>query len=127
MTGVEYLVSSKGFKPWGVVFKRRFVYDRGGGPVYYMRSDDWDLRDSVPLELRSRLIEFAPDKGVDWIEEREWRVVYREGEIGFEFEPDDVEAVVVGDADWREPGRPTSWTAPYSRWYWDGERLNQLS
>jgi hypothetical protein len=36
-------------------------------------------------------------------------VIYREGEAGSQFTPDDVVAVVVGDANWPEPVPQTDW------------------
>ena len=141
--GLEYMIGEAGFEPWGIVFHREAVFAQGGGPVFHLRGDEWEARESLPLRLQSRFIKFAEGEA-EWTEEREWRVPYEEGEAGFEFHPDEVEAVIVGDTDWPHPepdmelalvlgetaaqmyeGPPT-WFHGYSRWWWNGERLDYL-
>lgn len=139
--GLEYMISSAGFEPWGIVFHREVVFERGGGPVFHLRGDEWRHREGMPARLQSRIVKFAPDDGVEWVEEREWRVPYEDGEAGFTFDTDEVVAVIVGDPDWPDlvpkmdwvwgadgwdvgevPGLP-DWIDGHTRWLWNGEQL----
>jgi len=43
--------------PWGVVFSKEFVYDRGGAPIHYVRSDEWDDYQKLSASLRARAVE----------------------------------------------------------------------
>ncbi|MBF6456440.1 hypothetical protein [Nocardia cyriacigeorgica] len=69
--GVSYLVESRGYKPWALMFDRQKVYDAGGGPVWYARPDEYKaLKDNT--RLRTWAVELSDQS--DWSHEREWRV-----------------------------------------------------
>ena len=142
-SGLEYMIAGAGFEPWGIVFHRETVFEQGGGPVFHLRGDEWHHREDMPARLQSRIIKFAPDEHVEWVEEREWRIPYDEGETGFTFDPEQVEAVIVGERGW-PPSVPTmemvwnghdwgpdvvsaepEWFAGYTRWWWTGNDLMQ--
>ncbi|MDU0294416.1 hypothetical protein [Saccharothrix longispora] len=97
--GLNYLLGSRGYQPWALVFDRQAVYNAGGGPVWYARTEQYNALDSAQ---RHWAVHYAP--GSDWVEEREWRVprpVVPGGatptvsldELG-------LVAVIVGDPNW---------------------------
>jgi hypothetical protein len=92
---LRHLLGERRWRPWGLVFARRFVYERDGGPVWYVRPQQFE---QSYADLRSWMVRFGkPDGGfLDWTHEREWRVP---GEA-LGFDADDVLAVLVGDPDW---------------------------
>ncbi|MGA7229098.1 MAG: hypothetical protein WBZ45_12915, partial [Acidimicrobiia bacterium] len=75
------------------------VFDRGGGPVFHVRGDEWPNIRGLPERFRSRFIRFQPGES-EWVEEREWRIVFDDGDPGLTFESREVAALIVGDADW---------------------------
>jgi hypothetical protein len=91
------LISDGRYRPFGVGFSKQFVFEQGGGPVLYVRGDEWGAAtDALPDPLRARLVRFWPGAewepgdplGVlemqqlpdhlrassEWLHEREWRV-----------------------------------------------------
>ena len=98
--GLNYLIGTVGYRPWGVVFDRQAIYDRQGGPVFHYRPDEWegDLA-ALPPRLQARFVRFEAGDS-EWLWEREWRVVFEDGEPGFQFDLGDVAALIVGDAQW---------------------------
>lgn len=72
--GLNFLVRERGYAPWGLVFERQRVYDVGGGPVWYARTDEYQqLRYRVSPRVQSRLVRLEAESS-DWLEEREWRI-----------------------------------------------------
>lgn len=57
--GLEYMIGEAGFEPRGIVFHREAVFAQGGGPVFHLRGDEWELvhatSDQVPAIASSRL------------------------------------------------------------------------
>jgi hypothetical protein len=41
LNGLNFLIGRRNYQPWGLVFDRQSVYDAGGGPVWYARSDEY--------------------------------------------------------------------------------------
>lgn len=88
---VGRLLAEGRYTPHGIAFTKQFVFDRGGGPVYYVRGDKWD---DFPTEHKSMAVRFWPgatdDDGSslphplggasEWLHEREWRVM---GDVRF--------------------------------------------
>lgn len=99
VAGLQYLIGSKYYAPWGLVFDRQSVYNAGGGPVWYARNDEYNKLDPA---LRHWAVRYGPDS--DWIEEREWRVPRDpRGDRKDPTIPLDelgLLAVIVGDSDW---------------------------
>lgn len=86
------------YSPYGVVFSKRLIFKKGGGPALYIRGDIQKLiEQNIPIEIVPFLAPFDPD-GVmnppiklDWLHEREWRLP-----TSLTFEYSDVEYVLVG-------------------------------
>lgn len=137
LRGLEYMIGQAQFSPWGLVFHRQTVYERGGGPVFHLREEYWDHRQSLPEEVQAMIVKFAAGEA-EWVEEREWRIAYSDGD-GFSFDTDEIEAVIVGDPnwppdevemeygwtgddiDWHPVSVPAPWFAGITRWAWDGD------
>lgn len=69
------------YSPYGIVFSKRLIFDRGGGPALYLRGDlVQTLSGTIPEQLHPFIAPFDPDAvmkpGVrlDWLHEREWRL-----------------------------------------------------
>jgi len=89
------------YSPYGVVFSKRLIYQKGGGPALYLRGNVLKtLWDGIPESLEPFIQPFDPDAvlkpGVplDWLHEREWRLP-----ASLAFEYSDVEYVIVGSID----------------------------
>ncbi|GLY68783.1 hypothetical protein [Amycolatopsis taiwanensis] len=93
--GVAYLIKEKGWAPWGLVLERDAVYQDGGGPVWYARSDVWDTLSS---EIKAWAVRLEPGRA-EWLHEREWRVPTPK--LGLRSEM--IRAVIVADPQWH-PG-----------------------
>ena len=85
------------YSPYGVVFSKRLVFERGGGPALYVRGDSLQsLGADVPSSLEPLIAPFdpgavlSPGVPLDWLHEREWRLP-----SSLEFEYSDVEYVIV--------------------------------
>jgi len=85
------------YSPYGVVFSKRLVFGRGGGPALYIRGDSLkSMGDAIAPVLEPLVAPFDPEAvlrpGVrlDWLHEREWRVP-----SSLEFEYADIEYVIV--------------------------------
>lgn len=61
------------YAPFGVIFDKNWIFDKGGRPVIYQPDVDFNL---LPEELRWRHVRYEPtsDKVIDWTWEREWRI-----------------------------------------------------
>ncbi len=85
------------YTPWGIGFSKQVIFEQGGGPVLYVRGDEWDVTtEHVPDPVRARLVRFWPGatweagdpllidgsqllpdslaNPSEWLHEREWRV-----------------------------------------------------
>ena len=58
------------YAPFGLLFKKSFIFDRGGRPVIYQPESDYGI---LPRELQYRHVTFDLGK-VDFTWEREWRM-----------------------------------------------------
>jgi hypothetical protein len=104
------LIGEGRYTPWGIGFSKQFIFDQDGGPVMYVRGDEWDAATAaLPDPLRARIVRFWPGAtweegdpllfdGVrqlpdalanpsEWLHEREWRVprdvVFGWGDVKF--------------------------------------------
>ena len=131
--GVPYLIWARDFGPWGIVFRRKVVWDAGGGPVFYVRADKFGNIWRWPKHMRSRCVKLDPGK-TQWLWEREWRIPLGRRETSFKFDRADVEAVIVGTRHWPPLERTMvfnpmtnavqeDWVEPewanVTRWWWD--------
>jgi hypothetical protein len=94
VAGLNFLVRERNYVPYGLVFSKDFVFRKGGGPVHYVRADQWSEHRNVSEPLRSMGVKLDPPNS-DWLHEREWRLP---GDLLFD--PSDVQAVIVPEEDW---------------------------
>jgi hypothetical protein len=136
--GIGHLIEERGYEPWGIVFAKEVVYSAGGGPVHYVRDDEWArYRESLPAEMVSRAVRFSPGEA-DWSHEREWRAPATGSPPSFEFDHASVHAIIVGDPGWPpdevddayavldlgyDVMRPPYWARGLRRWWWDATNL----
>jgi hypothetical protein len=87
------------YSPYGVVFSKRLIFEKGGGPALYIRGDSLrTIQSNIPSCLEPLVAPFDPDcilaRGVhlDWLHEREWRLP-----MSLQFEYSDVEYVIVAN------------------------------
>jgi hypothetical protein len=61
------------YSPFGLMFEKRWVYERGGRPAIYEPDREFEL---LPEELRWRHVRYEPcgEEAIDFTWEREWRV-----------------------------------------------------
>jgi hypothetical protein len=102
---LNWLVTEGGYEPWGLSLRKDHVYAHGGGPAYYVRSEELPAFRGI---ARARAVRFEPH-ACDWTHEREWRVPT--GALRFRIS--DVEGIYVGDAAWKPTRRrPQTTTRP---------------
>jgi hypothetical protein len=112
------LISEGRYTPWGIGFSKQPIFDQGGGPVLYVRGDEWNAATAaLPDPLRARLVRFWPGATWDvgdpplldgamqlpdalanpseWLHEREWRVP---NDVVFGW--GDVKFLIVPSPDW---------------------------
>lgn len=89
------------YSPFGIVFSKRLIYERGGGPALYIRGDTLkSLIGNLPTSLEPFIAPFDPQgvlqPGVrlNFLHEREWRLPK-----SLMFEYSDVEYVIVESID----------------------------
>lgn len=97
--GIQALIECAGFEPWGVVVSRSWVWEQGGGPVWYVRDDLWDATSSLSPDLRRWLVRTRPSDS-DWLHEREWRVPVDPGAAHLRLPDSGPLAIIVGDENW---------------------------
>ena len=140
VNGVEALLSIGQFAGWGIVLRRGWVWENGGGPIWYARDDVWravNARDDQ--DLLQWMVRTSPQEA-DWLHEREWRIPSPADYI--DLTADAVVALLVSDAEW-QPYRPSAvmphptgqqalvditnhLASEVPRWYWDGQRITIL-
>lgn len=73
--GIKNETGHTKYAPYGVMFSKKDVYQRGGRPIIYSESDHYDL---LHPTLQWRFMRYEPTfekyKGVDFSWEREWRI-----------------------------------------------------
>jgi len=69
------------YSPYGVVFSKGLIFDKGGGPALYLRGDILGATgNGIPQQIQPFIAPFDPEAtlrpGVrnDWLHEREWRL-----------------------------------------------------
>lgn len=133
--GLERLFDEQRFESWGVVFSKEFVYDQGGAPVHYVRSDEWDDYQKLSASLRARAVEIRRGQS-EWLWEREWRALGTGSPAAFRFQSRDIHAVIVAGFNWPEgplvPGPDgveealPNWMPNTRIWHWSGGRLLRM-
>lgn len=137
------VVASRGpYAPWGLMFHREALIDRGLRPVLYLSSEEMEAtKQLLPVQLRNRRVRYDPGSS-DWLHEREWRLCFCEGEQPeLLLTQDLVAGVIVGRKGWTPPvvtvrnsmdfrsGGSVGhvWSSRYAhglaRWWWTGKEL----
>ena len=82
------------YSPFGVVFDKKWVFEKGGRPVIYQPDSEFD---ALPESHKWRHVRYEPtaDEPIDFSWEREWRIQSDE----LHFDPSSA-ALVVPDQDW---------------------------
>jgi hypothetical protein len=94
--GIKYMIQTKGYEPWGLIFGRQSVYNADGGPVWYARQKQFERIGQHDPSLQSWVVRLdAP--GSDWSWEREWRIV-RSSAV--ELRELELVGLLVGDPRW---------------------------
>jgi hypothetical protein len=121
--GLRYMIQTRGYAPWGLMFERESVFNAGGGPVWHVRTEQHEqLKQLAPL-LRSWAVRLGD--GSDWLEEREWRIVRPKMPGGFAPTVGLSElrllGLLVGDTAWQgaryETHVPSGGSKPQPGWY----------
>lgn len=58
------------YSPFGILFEKKWIFDKGGRPVIYQPDVEFDL---LPESIRWRHVRYEPDT-IDFTWEREWRI-----------------------------------------------------
>jgi len=128
--------------PWGVVLCRSWVWDQGGGPVWYVRDDvTSSARKALDARTNAWLVRTKPGDA-DWLHEREWRVPCEPSSPHLSLYGGALVAILVGDPNWTPPlglaiephpmtGEPievgrSNPKHSVPRWWWDGTRIVPL-
>lgn len=72
-----------GYEPWGLVFRRQWIADLGGGPAWPVRTEPYK---ELTEQQRAWAMRFEPG-AADWLHEREWRLLLDPIESRIEFGP----------------------------------------
>lgn len=96
---VNGLVNTNSFSryaPFGLMFSKRWLYERGGRPVIYQADAEYHL---LPEEARWRHVRYEPSSvpPIDFTWEREWRLQCDQ----LQFAAPEV-ALVVPDSHWKD-------------------------
>jgi hypothetical protein len=70
---LQWLMVYRGFPRWGLFLRRQWVYDVGGGPTWYVRSEQYEELTAEQRRWATRLDTTASTRS-DWLHEREWRI-----------------------------------------------------
>lgn len=88
---------SQKYSPYGLVFNKRLVFEKNGGPALYIRGDSLKhMGENIPPEIEAMISPFDPtavlSKGnvLEGLHEREWRLP-----SNLEFEAKDLEYLIV--------------------------------
>jgi hypothetical protein len=94
---------SESYSSYGVVFSKKTIFDKGGGPVLYIRGDHLAAlieNRTIPASLEPFIQPFDPTANIrtgvriDFLHEREWRLP-----LALTFEYSDLQYVLVNSID----------------------------
>ena len=63
--------SNMRYMPFGFMFEKEYLFQRGARPVIYQPNDEFELLHEAQ---QFRHVRFEPQNGIDWTWEREWRL-----------------------------------------------------
>ncbi|MFC2050784.1 hypothetical protein ACFLTN_06370 [Chloroflexota bacterium] len=85
------------YSPYGIVFSKRTIFEKGGGPTLYVRGDNLkSMGNEIPECIEALIAPFDPEAVLmpgnilDWCHEREWRLPHE-----LEFQHSDIEYLIV--------------------------------
>lgn len=103
---VTWLLVQKGFQSWGIFLNRQWVYDNGGAPAWYVRSDQFAQLSNDQRRWAVRLDTTQGGRS-DWLHEREWRVPLPDApEPSLALTPGAIAAILVPNPSWQEALAP---------------------
>jgi hypothetical protein len=103
---LHWLLTDRMFPPWALLFTRQWVYDFGGGPIWYPREQQFR---EMTAEQQNWAVRFDAYNS-DWLHEREWRIPVLPGYGGLGISPADVQAIIVGEPNWQPWKQIPEWT-----------------
>lgn len=110
--GIESLLERGRYEAVGIAFRKDFVFEKDGGPAFYVRGDDWKDWKDLPAHIRARATRLWPGASPEedetlpnylrgesqWQVEREWRVLGSEDPPGFRFKLRDVTFLLLDES-----------------------------
>jgi hypothetical protein len=117
---MKWLIKERLWPPWGVLLQRQVVYDLGGGPVWYVRTEQ---RAKLPEEIRGWAVRLdAGPCRSDWLHEREWRIPLSPCSEALMIPDNPRPTILIGDPSWLPSSAdrqlPHLWKIAH-RGYWD--------
>jgi len=115
--GINRVISgpTRRYEPWGLGFSKQFVFNRGGGPAYYVRAEYWAAFGALPHNISALATLYWP--GADpmqpgeilphpfgrvsqFAHEREWRIPVAPPSDAVTFTVADLALVIAPSAEW---------------------------
>ena len=128
-THLAWLLDTRKWQPWGLFFYRQRVYESNGGPVWYVRQEQYDALTDKQKPWAVRLDTDHPKS--DWLHEREWRIPLTPEDdvlaLSIDADPwsvgvlalsvDTIAGILIGDRDWQptDPSNPL-WQETWRMW-----------
>ncbi len=81
------------YSPFGIMFNKKWIYDKGGRPVIYQPDHEFEL---LPKDFQWRHVRYEPDQ-IDFTWEREWRINIDKLEIS-----QDIAGIVFPSKHWAD-------------------------
>lgn len=101
---LQWLLSTRGWPPWGLIFTRQHVYDAGGAPAWHVRTDDYNRLSPEQKRWAARL-DTSQENRSDWLFEREWRLPVAPERPTLELGTHNLVGILVGVAEWEPTTR----------------------
>jgi len=110
----RWLLAARQFHRGGLLLSRQWVYDVGGGPVWYTRGDQYAALAYHQRSWAVRLDTTSAAKS-DWLHEREWRIPVPQSNPALVLGAGAVSAILIGDLTWQPTAR--FWKVPTGRFF----------
>lgn len=69
-----WLVKTRGFPAWGLIYAKQAIFDSGGGPVWYARPEQVAEAKGTPAQEWIVRYDTTQGSRSDWTHEQEWRL-----------------------------------------------------
>ncbi|WP_247797744.1 hypothetical protein [Crossiella sp. S99.2] len=103
---LHWLIKTRAWPPWGLIFPRQTVYNLGGGPVWHARQEQYGMLRPDQIRWATRF-DTTPGNRSDWLHEREWRIPLPQGAPGLLLPVGSITTIVVGTPGWAPSQRLT--------------------